>query len=75
MGEGHPSAKLRSSPDGRYLRYESILNWTVSMSLLVEVFASAKARKKFWSGPLLLPLGLLVLAKGSSVAAFIYTLI
>lgn len=68
------SLARRPSPNGRYLRHESILNWTVSMSLLVELFAFAKARKKFWLGPLLLPLGLLVLAKGSAVAPFIYTI-
>lgn len=48
------------------------------MSFIVELFAFARARKKFWLLPLLVILGvfggLLVLAKGSALAPFIYTL-
>lgn len=48
------------------------------MSFLMELFAFARARKKYWLLPLLLLLtifgGLLILAKGSAVAPFIYTI-
>lgn len=48
------------------------------MSMLKELFAFLLARKKFWLWPIflmMLVLGLLiVLAKGSAVAPFIYTL-
>ena len=48
------------------------------MSFIVELLAFARARKKFWLLPLLVLLGmfggLLILAKGSAVAPFIYTL-
>lgn len=47
------------------------------MSLLKELFAYFGARKKWWLAPVLLFLmlfgGLLVLAQGSAVAPFIYT--
>jgi len=47
------------------------------MSFLQELLAFARERKKFWLLPLLLMLvvfgGLLILAKGSVVAPFIYT--
>lgn len=47
-------------------------------SFLAEFWAFLRARKKFWLAPILvmtLLLGaLLVLAKGSAVAPFIYTL-
>jgi hypothetical protein len=43
-----------------------------------ELWAYLKARRKFWLLPLILVLvlfgGLLVLAKGSAVAPFIYTI-
>lgn len=48
------------------------------MGFLVELWAYMGARKKFWLLPLLLLLlifgGLLVLAKGSAIAPFIYTI-
>ena len=48
------------------------------MSLVIELWRFMKVRKKFWLLPILitmLALGvLLVLAKGSVVAPFIYTL-
>jgi hypothetical protein len=48
------------------------------MSFLAELWAFMRVRKKFWLLPVLLmmvlPGGLLVLAQGSSVAPFIYTL-
>jgi hypothetical protein len=48
------------------------------MSFLMELFAFARARRKFWLLPLLFVLvlfgGLLILAKGSAVAPFIYTI-
>jgi hypothetical protein len=48
------------------------------MSFISELFAFARARKKFWLLPLLVLLGmfggLLILAKGSAVAPFIYTI-
>lgn len=48
------------------------------MSFIMELLAFAKARKKFWLLPLLALLaafgGLLILAKGSAVAPFIYTI-
>jgi hypothetical protein len=48
------------------------------MSFLGELWAYMSARKKFWLLPLLMVLltfgGLMVLAKGSAVAPFIYTL-
>lgn len=48
------------------------------MSFLVEIWTFLKVRKKFWLLPLILVMlllgGLLVLAKGSAIAPFIYTL-
>jgi hypothetical protein len=48
------------------------------MSFAVEFWAYMKTRKKFWLLPLLLVLllfgGLIILAKGSVVAPFIYTI-
>jgi hypothetical protein len=48
------------------------------MSFLVELWQFLKARKKFWMLPIILVMlvlgGLLVLAQGSAVAPFIYTL-
>jgi len=48
------------------------------MSFLVELWQFLKARKKFWLLPIILVMlilgGLLVLAQGSAVAPFIYTL-
>jgi len=48
------------------------------MSFLAELWAYMGARKKFWLLPLLLVLlvmgGLIVLAKGSAIAPFIYTM-
>lgn len=48
------------------------------LGLLKELWAFSRARKKFWLLPLILVMvligGLLVLAQGSAVAPFIYTL-
>jgi hypothetical protein len=48
------------------------------MSFVMELWAYMGARKKFWLLPLILLLlvfgGLLVLAKGSAIAPFIYTI-
>ena len=48
------------------------------MSFLLELWAYMGARKKFWLMPLVLLLlvvgGLLVVAKGSAIAPFIYTI-
>jgi hypothetical protein len=48
------------------------------MSFIVELFTFARSRKKYWLLPLLVLLGLfgglLILAKGSAVAPFIYTI-
>ena len=48
------------------------------MSFIAELFAFLRARKKFWLYPILLMMalfgGLVVFAKGSAVAPFIYTL-
>lgn len=48
------------------------------MSFLVEFWSFLRTRKKYWLVPVLVVLlvfgGLLVLAKGSAVAPFIYTL-
>ncbi|MEX0923867.1 MAG: DUF5989 family protein [Rhodovibrionaceae bacterium] len=48
------------------------------MSFLREIFEFARQRKKLWLLPILFVLvafgGLLVLAKGSAVAPFVYTL-
>jgi hypothetical protein len=47
-------------------------------SLPVEFWSYMKARKKFWLLPLILVLvlfgGLIMLAKGSAIAPFIYTI-
>ena len=48
------------------------------MSFALELWAYMRTRKKFWLLPLLLVLllfgGLIILAKGSVVAPFIYTI-
>jgi hypothetical protein len=48
------------------------------MSIVRELWAYMRTRKKFWLIPILLVMailgGLLVLAQGSAVAPFIYTL-
>lgn len=48
------------------------------MAFLKELFAFLRARKKLWLAPIILVLvlfgGLLILAQGSVVAPFIYTL-
>ena len=48
------------------------------MSFLSEVWSYMKVRKKFWLAPLVLIMvifgGLVILAKGSAVAPFIYTI-
>ena len=48
------------------------------MSFLIELWQFLKARKKFWMLPIILVMlvlgGLLVLAQGSAIAPFIYTL-
>ena len=48
------------------------------MSILAELWAFMRVRKKFWLVPILLLLlifgGLIVLVQGSAVAPFVYTL-
>ena len=48
------------------------------MSFLAEFWRYLRARKKFWLVPVLLVLvlfgGLIILAKGSAIAPFIYTI-
>jgi hypothetical protein len=48
------------------------------VSFLIELFAFMRARRKFWLYPMLIIIvlfgGLLVLAKGSALAPFIYTI-
>jgi hypothetical protein len=48
------------------------------MSFLAELWSFLRARKKFWLLPVILVMllfgGLLVLAQGSAVAPFIYTI-
>ncbi len=48
------------------------------MSLVAELWRFMRARKKYWLLPILVVMfvlgGLLILAKGSAVAPFIYTL-
>ena len=48
------------------------------MSFLKELWAFLRARKKFWLLPIIVIMlvlgGLLVLAQGSAIAPFIYTL-
>jgi hypothetical protein len=48
------------------------------MSLLTELWRFMRARKKFWLLPIFVVMfllgGLLILAKGSAIAPFIYTL-
>jgi hypothetical protein len=48
------------------------------MSILSELWAFMRVRKKYWLAPILFMLvvfgGLVILAQGSAVAPFIYTL-
>ncbi|MBL8291489.1 MAG: hypothetical protein JNN08_06620, partial [Bryobacterales bacterium] len=48
------------------------------MSILIELWDFLKVRKKFWLLPILVMMlllgGLLILAEGSAIAPFIYTL-
>ena len=48
------------------------------MSIIKELWAFMRARKKFWMLPILIMMlvlgGLIVFAQGSAVAPFIYTL-
>jgi hypothetical protein len=48
------------------------------MDFLIEVWRYMRVRKKFWLLPILFTLvvfgGLLILAKGSAIAPFIYTI-
>jgi hypothetical protein len=48
------------------------------MSFLAELWQFLKARKKFWLLPIIIIMlifgGLLILAQGSAIAPFIYTL-
>jgi hypothetical protein len=50
----------------------------MNMSFVLELWAYMVTRKKFWLLPLIVVLllfgGLIVLAKGSAIAPFIYTL-
>ncbi len=47
------------------------------MSFLAEIWSYMRVRKKFWLAPLVIIMvifgGLVILAKGSAVAPFIYT--
>jgi len=48
------------------------------MAILAELWAFLRVRKKYWLAPIVLLLvvfgGLIILAQGSAVAPFIYTL-
>jgi len=48
------------------------------MSFLKELWAFMRARKKFWLAPIILIMvvlgGILILAQGSALAPFVYTL-
>jgi hypothetical protein len=48
------------------------------MSILAEIWAFLRIRKKYWLAPILLLLlvfgGLIIVVQGSAVAPFIYTL-
>jgi hypothetical protein len=48
------------------------------MSILAELWTFMRVRKKYWLAPIMLLLvvfgGLIILAQGSAVAPFIYTL-
>jgi uncharacterized protein DUF5989 len=48
------------------------------MGLIAELWRFMRARKKYWLAPIVIVMlllgGLLVLAKGSAIAPFIYTL-
>ena len=48
------------------------------MSILAELWAFLRMRKKYWLTPIVLMLvvfgGLIILAQGSAIAPFIYTL-
>jgi hypothetical protein len=48
------------------------------MDLIIELWRFMRVRKKFWLLPILVVMfllgGLLILAKGSAIAPFIYTL-
>ncbi len=48
------------------------------MSFVIELWRFMKARKKFWLLPIIIMLvllgGLLIIAQGSAVAPFIYTI-
>jgi hypothetical protein len=48
------------------------------MSILAELWTFMRVRKKYWLAPIVLMLvvfgGLIILAQGSAVAPFIYTL-
>ena len=58
------------------------LAWSVSrpamLSLLEEIWAFMRVRKKWWLGPIVLVLvlfgALIVLSQGSALAPFVYTL-
>lgn len=57
---------------------ENISNGFIMLDFLSELFQYMRQRKKYWLVPLILVLvilgGILVLAQGSAVAPFIYTL-
>jgi hypothetical protein len=48
------------------------------MSILIELWQFMRARKKYWLAPVIVAVlifgGLIVLAQGSAIAPFIYTL-
>ena len=60
---------------------QPVLNRTtqsMTMSILAELWAFLRVRKKYWLAPIVLVLlvfgGLIILVQGSAVAPFIYTL-
>jgi Family of unknown function (DUF5989) len=57
---------------------EAVLGGDRALSLLVEFWEFLRVRKKFWLLPLLVLMsifsGVLILAKGSAVAPFIYAI-
>lgn len=67
-----PPSRARSKTNSEYL-----LNGE-AMDILKELWAFLRARKKLWLAPIIVVMlvmgGLLILAQGSVVAPFIYTL-
>jgi Family of unknown function (DUF5989) len=78
---GHPtrasSLTKTRKPNDQFL-VSMVMAKSKQISALSELWAFLRARKKWWLGPIILVMllfgGLLVLAQGSVVAPFIYTL-